>query len=67
MSGALVHPKWKEAIVEDMEALQKNTWALTYLPEGNQTVGRKWVFTLKYNPDGSINRYKARIVANGFT
>jgi hypothetical protein len=37
------------------------------LPDGKKTVGCKWVFTMKYNSDGSIERYKARLVAKGFT
>ncbi|CAJ2653166.1 unnamed protein product [Trifolium pratense] len=37
------------------------------LPDGKKTVGCKWVFTVKYNSDGSIERYKARLVAKGFT
>ena len=36
-------------------------------PEGKIPVGCKWVFTVKYNSDGSIERYKARLVAQGFT
>lgn len=68
MSDALAHPKRKEVIIEEMEALEKNnTWVLTSLPEGKKTVRCKWVFTLKYNPDGSINRYKAQLVVKGFT
>ncbi|KAG7560201.1 Zinc finger CCHC-type [Arabidopsis thaliana x Arabidopsis arenosa] len=35
--------------------------------EGKNVVGCKWVFTIKYNPDGSVERYKARLVAQGFT
>lgn len=31
-----------------------------------KTIGCKWVFTLKENPDGSINKYKSRLVAKGF-
>jgi hypothetical protein len=30
-------------------------------------VGCKWIFTLKYNSDGTINRHKARLVARGYT
>ncbi|CAJ2645380.1 unnamed protein product [Trifolium pratense] len=37
------------------------------LPDGKKTVGCKWVFTVKYDSDGSIERYKARLVAKGFT
>ena len=51
-----------------MKALKKNeTWDLTLLPEGKRSVGSKWVFTIKYNVDGSVERYKARLVARGFT
>ena len=51
-----------------MKALEKNkTWNVTTLPDGKKTIGCKWVFTLKYNSDGSIERYKARLVAKGFT
>ena len=37
------------------------------LPRGKTTVGCKWVFTIKYNVDGSVERYKARLVSKGFT
>ncbi|WJX71430.1 hypothetical protein P8452_55426 [Trifolium repens] len=51
-----------------MKALEKNkTWSIMTLPDGKKTVGCKWVFTVKYNSDGSIERYKARLVAKGFT
>ena len=51
-----------------MRALKKNgTWDVVNLPKGKKSVGRKWVFTVKYKADGSIERYKARLVARGFT
>ncbi|KAE8700619.1 Detected protein of unknown function [Hibiscus syriacus] len=37
------------------------------LPQGKKVVGCKWIFTVKYNSNGSIQRYKARLVAKGFT
>lgn len=53
---------------EEMNALEKNdTWEMVDLPDGNRTVGCKWVYILKYNPDGSIQRYEACLVAKGFT
>ncbi|KAL6333295.1 hypothetical protein AAG906_028478 [Vitis piasezkii] len=56
------------AIQEELEALQKNnTWRLVPLPEGKKLVGCKWVFSIKYKVDGSIDRYKARLMAKRLT
>ena len=64
---ALTYPDWKKDMNEEMEALQRNTtWELLSLPEGKKTVGCRWIFTVKLNPDGSINRYKAWLVAKGY-
>jgi Reverse transcriptase (RNA-dependent DNA polymerase) len=52
----------------DMEALQKNeTWYVTELPEGKKSVGCRWIYSIKYNADGTVERYKARLVAKGYT
>ena len=65
---ALKVPEWREAIFEEMRALEKNaTWEKVDLPQGKGVVGCKWVFTVKYNSDGSSQRYKARLVAKGYT
>ncbi|KAM1982959.1 hypothetical protein ACFX16_011426 [Malus domestica] len=53
---------------EEMEALQKNsTGELTNLPKGKKSVGCRWIYTIKFNADGTIERYKARLVAKGYT
>ena len=36
------------------------------LPKGKKTVGCRWVYTIKYIGDGTIERYKARLVAQGY-
>lgn len=46
--------------------LKQGTWTLTPLPSHKKAIGCKWVYRIKRNPDGSIARHKARLVANGF-
>ncbi|KAM0942393.1 putative RNA-directed DNA polymerase [Dioscorea sansibarensis] len=63
---ALMRPEWKKAVEEDVWALQNNnTSILTTLPSDKNPVGCKWIFTVKYKSDGSIGRFKARLVARG--
>ena len=51
----------------EFQALQKqHTWSLVPTPPHVNLVGCKWVFKLKINSDGSISRYKVRLVAKGF-
>ena len=51
-----------------MKALEKNkTWETVDFPREKTTVGCKWVFTIKYESDGSLEMYKARLVTKGFT
>ncbi|GFY95400.1 hypothetical protein Acr_10g0007850 [Actinidia rufa] len=68
VSETLRDPNWVTARQVEMAALQQNhTWDLVSLSWGVQTIGCKWVFTVKYLADGIIERYKARLVAKGFT
>ena len=55
-------------MMEEMSALIKNnTWEVVDLPIGKRKVGCKWVFTTKFRADGTLERYKARLVVNGYT
>ncbi|MBT0984585.1 hypothetical protein KJ032_26485, partial [Salmonella enterica subsp. enterica serovar Typhimurium] len=68
LQDALSDPKWVNAMQVEMEALEKNsTWDLVPLPNGKKAVGCRWVFTIKHKADGSIDRYKPRLVAKGYT
>lgn len=60
--------EWMSAIQEEMTSIERNnTWELTDLPEGRKTIGSKWVFKIKTNEFGLPARYKARLVAQGFS
>jgi hypothetical protein len=59
---------WKDTIEDELLKLQVlDTWELTDLPEGKKPVGCKWVFTVKYTPTGLLDKFKARLVAQGFS
>ncbi|KAG7573562.1 GAG-pre-integrase domain [Arabidopsis suecica] len=65
---AIVSVKWTAAMDVELGSMELNkTWSVVSLPPGKNIVGCKWVYTIKYNADGTIERYKARLVAKGFT
>ena len=60
--------KWREAMETEMETIKKmGTWKLEELPKERETIGNKWVFLRKRDEKGNIIRYKARLVAQGFS
>ena len=60
--------KWKMEMKEEMDSLNKTkTWELVELPKDRKTIGCKWVFKLKKGFDGKVERYKAILVAKGYS
>ncbi|XP_038879245.1 uncharacterized protein LOC120071197 [Benincasa hispida] len=58
---AMEVPEWRATIMKEMCALETNrTWDLVAPLKGHKTVGCKWVFTVKYKFNRTLNRYKAR-------
>jgi hypothetical protein len=58
---------WREALEKELNSLTtNNTWTLTQLPPGRKAIPCRWVLTIKYNDKGEIDRYKARLVLQGF-
>ena len=67
MQDALTDQKLTKAMYEEMEALQRNlTWELVSVPREIKTIGWRWVYTIKLNVYGGIDRYKAMLVAKGY-
>ena len=61
------HPQWVATMDAEFHSLQKqHTWSLVPLPPHKNIIPCKWVYKLKRHSDGSIARYKARLVARGY-
>src|SRR6218665_3620533 len=57
--------QWRIAMDEEIKSLKQNeTWILTQLPENKTVIGSKWV---KMDEKGNVTRYKARLVAQGYS
>ena len=66
VSDALTNQEWVDAMKAEIDSLHDNSvWELVQLPEGRKPVGSKWVYKVKMKADGSIERCKARLVAQG--
>ena len=60
--------QWKIAINEQLQSLAANhTWDVVDEREATNPIDTKWVFKVKMLPNGQIDKYKARLVARGFT
>jgi hypothetical protein len=60
--------KWLDAMKEDLEGKARNNMSKKVPHDGKRPLMKgKWVYTIKYNPDGSIKKFKARWVAKGYS
>ncbi|GJY12544.1 zinc finger, CCHC-type containing protein [Tanacetum coccineum] len=58
---------WKEAINDEIESIMgNNTWVLADLPPGCKPFDYKWIIKRKLKVDGTIKKFKARLVIQGF-
>jgi len=67
-SDADKYAVWHNAMCDEIKALRSNhTWSLVPFHPSMNVVGSGWVYRIKCRVDGSIERYKAHLVARGFT
>ncbi|CAI7829658.1 unnamed protein product [Closterium sp. NIES-54] len=59
--------EWKKTMESELKSIEENgTWELVELPEGRKAITSKWLFKIKSDADGKIERYKSRLVEKGY-
>eukprot|EP00253_Pinus_taeda_P006802 PITA_06802 len=65
---AVEDPTWVDAMVQEYDSIVRNSaWEIVPRPEGKSMVGSRWTYKVKQVADGSVEKYKARFVARGFS
>lgn len=63
---AMSSSDWHHSMSDEIQALEaNNTWSLVHLPPGKRALGCQWVYRIKYHSNGSVERFKSRLVALG--
>jgi len=64
---AVKHEEWREAMDNEIKELEQNdTWIVVDLSASKHVIGCKWVYKVKFKSDGTLKRYKVRLVAKGY-
>jgi hypothetical protein len=59
---------WKNAMTEEYQSIMKNdVWNIVLRSEGKSVVTSKWIYKIKHVADGSVEKYKVKFVARGFS
>ena len=65
---AVEDPTWVDVTVEEYDSIVRNSaWEIFPRPEGKLVVGSRWIYKVKQDDNGSIEKYKAIFVAWGFS
>jgi hypothetical protein len=65
---AIQRKEWADAMIEEYQSImKKKVWEIVPRPKNKDVVSSRWLFQIKYVADGSIEKYKARFVARGFS
>lgn len=60
--------EWDASVDKEFDAMEdNNTWSVSTLPSGKRAVGCRWLHTLKFNADSTLERRKSRLVSKGYT
>ena len=62
------HQVWMDSMMEEYQSIMKNdVWEIVPRPEGKSVATSRWLYKIKHGANGSIEKYKAKFVAKGFS
>jgi hypothetical protein len=65
---AITKQEWKDSTIEESTSIIKNdVWKIVPRPKNKSIVSSKWIYKIKHAIDGSVDKYEASFVAQGFS